>query len=133
MPEKDESTGLTDAQLEIMQVVWDHGEITVGDVWKELSARRTLARNTVQTMMTRLEERGWLVRRAIGPIFLYRAAKPRKTTARQAVKKLVNTLFAGSAEGLVATLLEGRTLDPAEAQRIQEMIAKAAAKKEKKS
>ena len=51
---------LSEAQLEIMNVVWDRGEVTVAQVWKILSTRRKVARNTVQTMLARLEEKGWL-------------------------------------------------------------------------
>ena len=61
---------LSEAQLEIMNVVWDRGEATVAEVWKALAARRKVARNTVQTMIARLEERGWLKRRGDGPALL---------------------------------------------------------------
>ncbi|MHC5540329.1 BlaI/MecI/CopY family transcriptional regulator, partial [Singulisphaera rosea] len=51
---------LSEAQLELMNIVWDHGEVTVAEAWKALTARRKVARNTVLTTLTRLEERGWL-------------------------------------------------------------------------
>ena len=57
---------LSGAQLEIMQVVWDGDGVIVADVWKRLSANRPIARNTVQTMMTRLEKKGWLRHREAG-------------------------------------------------------------------
>ena len=56
----DDRTPLSEAQLEIMNLVWDQGEVTVADVWKALAKRRKLARNTMQTMIVRLEEKGWL-------------------------------------------------------------------------
>ena len=45
---------LAEGQLEIMEIIWKDGEITVGEVWKHLSARRNVARNTVQTTVQRL-------------------------------------------------------------------------------
>ncbi len=51
-------SALSEAQMEIMNVVWDRGEATVADVWKVLAARRAVARSTVLTMLTRLEEKG---------------------------------------------------------------------------
>ena len=51
---------LSEAQLEIMNGVWDHGEVTVAEVGKVLAGRRSVARNTVQTVLTRLEDKGWL-------------------------------------------------------------------------
>ena len=58
--EPDELPSLSPGQFEIMDVVWRQGDVTVAEVWKTLSAHRQIARNTVLTMLTRLEEKGWL-------------------------------------------------------------------------
>lgn len=116
---------LSEAQLEIMNVIWDSGAATVADVWNALSARRNVARNTVQTMLTRLEEKGWLRHREEGPAFLYRAAFPREATRKKLVRQLVDTAFSGSVEGLVMALLEERELSKDEADRIRAMIQQA--------
>jgi predicted transcriptional regulator len=71
---------LSETQIAIMNVVWDRGEITVGELYREFSARRDVARNTVLTMTTRLYEKGWLKRRRRGNAYLYRAAVPREKT-----------------------------------------------------
>src|SRR4051812_9923438 len=99
---------LSEAQLEVMNVIWDRGGATVAEVWKELAAKRKVARNTVQTTIARLEERGWLRRHGDGSTLRYSAARPRSATQRGLVRRLVNSAFGGSIEGLVATLLEGR-------------------------
>ena len=113
---------LSDAQLEIMNLVWEQGETTVADVWRDLSGRRDVARNTVLTLMTRLEEKGWLARRAEGNPHKYRAALPRKATLGGMVKRLVDSAFGGSADGLVMALLDGRGVSSEEAERIRRMI-----------
>ena len=116
---------LSGAQMEIMNVVWERGEVTVADVWKALVERRKVARNTVQTMLTRLEEKGWLRHRVEGPGFVYRAAVPRQATMKRLVRQLVDSAFSGSVDGLVMTLLEGRRLSKDEAERIRAMIRQA--------
>ena len=113
---------LTAAQLEIMNAVWRLGEATVGQVWETLTARRPLARNTVQTVMARLEEKGWLTHRTEGQTFYYAPAVPRQTTLRRMVRDLIETAFAGSPEGLVLALLEGRGVTKDEAERIRRII-----------
>jgi predicted transcriptional regulator len=120
---------LSDAQIEIMNVVWDRGEVTVADVWKVLAARRKVARNTVLTMITRLEEKGWLCRDDAGHAFRYRAARPRDATLRSLVRRLVDTAFGGSAEGMVMALLQGRGVSKEEAERIRAMIERAERRK----
>lgn len=116
---------LTEPQLEVMQVVWQHDEITVSDVWQAISEKRTIARNTVLTVLDRLEKRGWLQKRMVGNVQLYRAAVSEKATLTQAVQRLVNTFFSGSSDALMMTLLEGRGVSPQEAQRIRQQIENA--------
>ena len=116
---------LSEAQLEIVNVVWDHGEVTVAEVWKDLSARRPVSRNTVSTMVTRLEEKGWLHHRVIGGTFLYSATYPREKVLPGLVHRLVDAAFQGSAEGLVLMLLEGGRLSAEEVERIKAMLEKA--------
>jgi predicted transcriptional regulator len=121
---------LSEAQLEIMNVVWDRGEVTVAEVWKLLSARRPLARNTVLTMLTRLEEKGWLCRDEGNVAFRYRAAVEREATLRTMIQRLVETAFGGSAEGLVVALLHGRGVSKEEARRIRKLIGEAEGRKQ---
>ncbi len=113
---------LSDAQLEIMNIVWSREEVTVAEVWKELAEHRTVARNTVQTLMVRLHERGWLHCRDEGHAFRYSAALPRQATLGAMVRKFVDTAFGGSAEGLVHALLDGRGVSKDEAERIRALI-----------
>ncbi len=113
---------LSAAQMEIMNVVWDCGEATVGDVLAALLKRRKVARNTVQTMLVRLEQKGWLRRRREGRAFLYSASVEREGTLQSIVDRLVDTAFAGSVDGLVMALLDGRGITDEEQARIQAMI-----------
>ncbi len=122
---------LSEAQLEIMHVVWDGGEVTVTDVWSALSRRRPVARNTVLTLMDRLEKKGWLTRRAEGQTHVYAAAAPRDATLGQVVHRLVDAAFAGSADAMVLALLEGRGVSDEEARRIRKLIDQARARGKK--
>lgn len=125
MPDPAPLPPLSEAQMEIMNVVWDRGEATVADVWRVLSARRKVARSTVLTVITRLEEKGWLSRNEEGHAFRYRAAVPREATLGTMVRRLIDTAFGGSAEGLVMALLHGRGVSKEEAREIKKMIDRA--------
>ena len=113
---------LSASQLEIMNIVWDRGEVTVGEVYELLATRRKIARNTIQTTLVRLEGKGWLTHRKVANAFRYSATVPRKETLGNMVKNLVDKAFDGSVEGLVMTLLEERELSSAEADRIRKII-----------
>ncbi len=127
----EELTALSDAQLEVMQVVWDCGEATVADVWRAIGRQRAVARNTVLTTITRLEEKGWLRHRSVGNTFVYTAVHPRQTVQARMAMKLIDAAFEGSAAGLVMTLLEGGQLPEEEAERIRVMLQQARSKRSK--
>ena len=125
MTEPDPLPPLSDAQLQIMNVVWDLGEATVAEVWKALARRRGVARNTVLTMMARLAEKGWLRCDAQEHAHRYRSTVPREATQGSMIRRLVDTAFGGSAEGLVMALLHDRNVSKDEADRIRAMIDQA--------
>lgn len=125
---KPDTTPLTEAQREIMEVVWDQQEVTVTQVRDELARRREVARNTIQTMIVRLEERGWLKHREEGRTFWYSANRPRTASLGAKVAQMVDHLFAGSPEEMVTALMEYRGLSADEADRIRAMIDQAETK-----
>ena len=129
MPKNHDLPALSEAQLEIMHVIWEHGECAVATVWKTLHERRGISRNTVHTLIVRLEEKGWLTHSETAGGFLYRATVSRQQAQRGTVEKMVQTVFNGSAEGLVLALLEGSTLSKSEAGRIRQLINKAKSRK----
>jgi predicted transcriptional regulator len=79
----------------------------------------------VQTQLSRLVEKGWLKHRTEGKAFFYRATVRREEAQSRVLQRLVEAVFGGSAEGLVMTLLDGRRLSRAEADRIRAMIERA--------
>jgi predicted transcriptional regulator len=122
MSKKKVAAPLSGAQLEIMNFAWGQHEVTVTDVWKALSERKAVARNTVLTVMDRLVKKGWLKRTTCEQPHRYRPARSRGQTLGQLVARLVDSAFRGSAEDLVVALLHGRGVTADEAKRIQELI-----------
>ncbi len=120
---------LSSSQREIMEIVWDRGEVSAFEVRDVLAGRREIARETVRTLLARMEEKGWLEHRVVGRTYFYAASIPRETNVGQRVMEIVDTLCGGSAEKLVTALLDHRGLSDEEADRIQSMIDEARGKK----
>jgi predicted transcriptional regulator len=116
------SSGLSQLQREIMDVVWKHGELSAADVRARLAAERDLAKNTVRTLLERMEAKGWLKHRENGRTFLYSAAQPREASIGQRVLEVVEQLCGGSPEALVAALLDYRGLRSDELRRIRQLL-----------
>lgn len=124
---------LTETQRLIMEIVWQRGEVIVSEVRDALAKRRRdLARNTVQTMMVRLENKGWLRHREEGQAFVYSADRPRAASLGARVAQMVDRLFAGSPEEMVTALIEYRGLSEVEAERIRNMIDEADTRQKRK-
>ena len=79
-------------EAEIMDVVWDTGEVTVRDVHKELRTTRPLAYTTVMTTLGRLADKGLVKRIEDQPAHHYVALVSREQYARSTVKSVVDWL-----------------------------------------
>ena len=123
---------LSPAQREIMEIVWNHGEVSAQEVRRILSQSRKVARNTVRTLLERMEDKGWLTHREQGRTFLYTAARPQRDTVGQKVREVVETVCGGSPETLVAALLDYRGLRADELKRIRQLLDQARASKGQK-
>jgi predicted transcriptional regulator len=116
------STSLSAQQLEIMNIVWEHGDATVRDVYEALRARRSVAYTTVMTMMKLMEARGHLKKWVEGRAFVYRAVEPRRRALRRIVRDFLDRVFNGSAEPLLAHLVEEKRLSQKDLDQISRMI-----------
>jgi len=113
---------LSVAQLEIMEIIWQRGEASARELREILSETREVARNTVRTLLERMEEKGWLVHREEGRTFLYSAARPREATVGQKVIEVIDQVCGGSPDALMTAILDYRGLTPAELKRIRNML-----------
>lgn len=116
---------LSPAQREIMEIVWERGEVAASEVRAILSRDRDVARNTVRTLLERMEQKGWLTHREEGRTFLYSASRPRQVTIGQKVLEVLDHVCGGSPETLVTALLDYRGLSDDELQRIRTMLDEA--------
>ena len=124
---------LSPSQQEIMEIVWERGEISAREVRTILSRRRDVARNTVRTLLEQMEEKGWLTHREDGRTYLYSAIQPRQATVGQKVVEVLDTVCGGSPEALVTALLDYRGLTNSELRRIRAMLDDAKASKRRKT
>ncbi|GAA4420893.1 BlaI/MecI/CopY family transcriptional regulator [Bremerella cremea] len=113
---------LSETQWEIMNLIWDRESSTVSEAWHVLKERRGVSRNTVQTQMVRLEEKGWLTHQEEEGGFRYLPTVGREETQESSVRRFVKMVFDGSTEGLLLTLLNGGQLSKSEAAQIRSLL-----------
>ena len=114
---------LTPLELAIMNVLWDRGPSTVGEVQPELAG--DLAYTTVMTMLNVLLRKKKVKRVQDGRAFRYRPIVSRERATGSAVKDMVERMFGGSAEALLMTLVETKGLDSKDLERLSKLVAEA--------
>ncbi len=120
-----ESTSLTEAELRLMNVLWDRGPSTVKDVLDALPAVPPLAYTTILTTLRILEDKGYLEHDKDGRAFLYKPRVPRDQARQSAVRQILSRFFEGSAEQLVLNLLKTEKLSSDELKSLRKLIKEA--------
>jgi BlaI family penicillinase repressor len=115
---------LTDAEFEIMEIVWQEGETTVNHVWEKINLKRgtPLSRTTIMVQMSRLEEKKWLEHRAAGRTYLYSPTRRKDETLENLVGDIHRRFFRGSSSDLVRCLFKSVKLSKEEIQKLKEII-----------
>jgi len=113
---------LTEGELRLMQVVWDRDEATVHDVMAALPSDQNPAYNTILTIMRILEKKGYLLREKKGRAHLYRALITREQARKKAITHMIKSMFDGSPEELMLSILKNQDLGREEIGRLKEMI-----------
>jgi predicted transcriptional regulator len=112
----------TDAELEILRVLWSRGPSTVRDVHEELSRRRVTGYTTVLKLLQIMTEKGLTQRDERERAHVYEARLPQQDTERQLVGDLVDRAFGGSAARLVMQALSGGTASAKDLSDIRRLI-----------
>lgn len=116
-----EDIALSELQLDVMRVLW-RGEATVADVVAALAASRGLAHTTVATLLTRLEKRGAVAFRREGRQLLYHARVSESQVRRSMVSGLIQSLFRGDSQALLAHLVSENDVAPGDLERVRALL-----------
>ena len=125
-----DETLLTKLELEVMQAVWGAGAdpLTVREVVERLNAERgieerSLAYNTVQTVLTILRDKGVVtVEKGSGRAHLYRPKRSREEVSTSLVGDLVERVFGGEVQPLLQNLVERPDLERSELEELRRLI-----------
>ncbi len=120
----------TPAELEVLQIIWEHGPRTVREVMNLLSTGRRRAYTSVMSLMSVMAEKGLLNQKPKGKAFVYSAKVSRDKTQTRMLGDLLNRAFGGSASALVTHLLQQAKPNSEELEEIHNTIAEFTRKRE---
>ena len=116
-----------------MEIIWSRGTVSASDVQDALEPQRSLRSSTVRTILTRLEDKGYVAHEISGRTFLYTSLEPPGNLAVKAVKQIVDRFCRGSVESLLVGMVDGEMVNPAELQRIVDRLTTQKAAQEQPS
>ena len=117
-----QSPTLTEAELPIMDILWQKGSAVVTNVVASL-ANSAVAYNTVLTTLRILERKGYVRHTKEGRAFVYHPVVERGEANRKAVRNLVRRFFQDSPELLILNVLEDEQLAESELDRLKRLIS----------
>jgi BlaI family transcriptional regulator, penicillinase repressor len=116
------SETLTEAELRLMDVLWQKGAASVQQVLDALTQKPPLAYNSVLTTIRILENKGYVEHVKEGRAHIYRPMVEREQATRSEIRHLVNRFFGNSHELLVLNILEDRGLEAKELKRLRGLL-----------
>jgi predicted transcriptional regulator len=110
----------TDRELDVMSILWKRGSATVAEVRDELADE--LAYTSVLSALQTLEEKGYVRHEAEGRAYRYFALVAPEVAGENAIARILEKIFHGSAETMLAQLVSDRTLSPEELKRMRKLL-----------
>ena len=120
---KKPATKPTQAEVEILGILWERGPSTVREVHERFGAERSVGYTGVLKLLQNMHAKGLVARNQDGQAHVYEAREPTRMK-RQLLGELVSRVFGGSASQLVLHLLEDEKASPEEIEEIRQMLAK---------
>ena len=114
---------LPDAELELMMIIWESEKpVTRVEIEEKLSEDRDVLPNTILTLLTRLEKRGFLRKVRDGKINYYSALVDKEPYLKEASQGILNRMFKGSLKNFAAALYDGEELSEEDAAELMEFL-----------
>jgi BlaI family penicillinase repressor len=119
---RSKSATLTEAELRIMNVLWDKGPATVHEVLQALPEKPSLAYNSVLTIIRILETKGYVKHVKDKRAHIYMPKIEREDATRFEVRHLISRFFGNSHERLLLNILEEGSIDAEELARMRQLL-----------
>lgn len=115
-------TGISEAEWEVIKVLWDRGPLTAGGVVQGLSDVKQWAPRTVKTLLSRLVKKGAVKCEQQDKRYLYRAAITRQAAERREAKSFLARVFDGALVPAVATFIRESDLSADELAELRRIL-----------
>lgn len=119
---KGKMRAVSPAETEVLRLVWQFGETTVQTILDALPRNRKVSYKTVQTVLRRLEEKGYVTHKADGKAHVFRPAVKREAVVKRTVLDFLDRLFGGDPRPLMHFLAREGRIDAEDVEDLKKLI-----------
>ena len=117
------TSSLANSELAVMELLWDKERMTARDLREALYPNSTKTQHgTVQRLLQRLEDKGFVERDRSLPVHLFAARIGREEYAGSQLEALTEKLTGGSLAPLLTQLIEDRKISAQEIRRLRQIL-----------
>ena len=113
---------ISEAEWQVMQVVWGRKAATASDVIEELLPETGWSHRTIRTLLSRLVEKGVLATQPSGNRYVYRPLIARSKCIRDAGRSFLNRVFGGDTGELLVHFVKHEKMSPEQVQKLKQLL-----------
>jgi BlaI family penicillinase repressor len=115
---------LSSLEHQLMEILWKGGPATAERIREALATTHVLKDSSVRTILSRLEDKGYVKHSLVGKAFVYRGVEQPQSVAVRAVRQILDRFCDGSLERLLVGLVDNEVVDRAELEELVRKIGK---------
>jgi BlaI family transcriptional regulator, penicillinase repressor len=113
---------VSDAEWEIMKVIWRRSPCSAHEIGSELTSAKGWSAGTIKTLLNRLHSKGALRFEKIGKAYLYRPAITEYQLRTEATRSFLDRVFDGSLSPMIAHLVRSRKLSANDLAELEQLL-----------
>lgn len=114
--------GLTENELEIMQVLWQMAPLKVGEILERITRRPKPAYTSLMTLVQIMDRKGYVRHEQEGKAFVYYPVLEKRNFLAQELRRLSRRLFNGNVMSLVTSLVADEHLSQSEIEELKQIL-----------
>jgi len=114
---------ISEAEYEVMKIIWEHFPISTNDIIELLRKSKTWSPKTIQTMMIRLEKKGAVMHEKKSRLFIYSPVVCKDDYVDMESRSFLNRFYNGTLNSMVTSFLENDKLSAEDIKELKELLA----------
>ncbi|QCJ44581.1 BlaI/MecI/CopY family transcriptional regulator [Bacillus sp. S3] len=115
---------ISEAEYEVMKVIWNYEPISTPEVVEKLSNKSDWKPNTIHTMLARLVKKKALHARKAGRVFIYTSLVEKNEYVGQKSKSFLQQFFGGTLNSMILNFIENDQLSKEDISELKEILSK---------